>query len=67
MVSGSKGKIDPYAKRSKKIMKYLVMCTKCSKWVHARCIKMKRVTTTMVKGCICEQHDMTIKEPDKEI
>ena len=45
MVSGSKGevlksKFDP--------------CAKCNKWVHGRCTKMKRVTSTPAKGFVCE-------------
>ena len=48
MVSGSKGeilesKVDPSAKCGKRVMAHLVMCTKCGKWVHGRCAKMKRV------------------------
>ena len=43
-VSGSKSdvlksKVDKCGKR--------VMCTKCGKWVHGRCAKMKRVTLTL--------------------
>ena len=43
------------------------MCAKCSKEVHARCAKIKRVTTTLAKGFVCEQCFKTIKEPDKEM
>ena len=32
----------------------LVICTKCGKWVHGRCAKMKRVTSTLAKGFVCE-------------
>ena len=71
MVSGSESevvqsKVDPCAKFSKRFMENSVMCTKCGKWVHARCMKMKRVTTTLSKR-LCEQCVKTIKEPDKEI
>ena len=31
-----------------------VMCTKCGKWVHGRCAKMKRVTSTLAKSFVCE-------------
>ena len=31
-----------------------MMCTKCGKWVHGRCAKMKRVTSTLVKGFVCK-------------
>ena len=49
MVSDLKGevlisKVDQRAKCSQKMMANLVMGTKCGKWVHGRCAKMKRVT-----------------------
>ena len=31
-----------------------IMCTKCGKWVHDRCVKIKRVTLTLAKGFVCE-------------
>ena len=43
------------------------MCTKCSKCVHARCAKRKKVTTTLAKRFVCEQCVKKIIEPDKEI
>ena len=59
MVSGSKGevlqsKVDPCAKCGKRVMANSVMCTKCCKWVHGRCTKMKRVTSTLEKGFVFE-------------
>ena len=36
-------------------MENLVMCAKCSEWMHARCAKMKKVITTLAKGFICKQ------------
>ena len=59
IMSGSKGeilkrKVDPCAKCSKRVMENSVMCTKCCKWIHGRCAKMKRVTSTLTKGFVCE-------------
>ena len=59
MVSGSKGEVlksevDPCAKCAKRVMANSMMCTKCGKWVHGRCTKMKRVTSTLTKGFVCE-------------
>ena len=59
MMSGSKGevlksKVDPCAKCGKRVMAISVMCTKSGKWVHSRCAKMKRVTSTMAKGFACK-------------
>ena len=59
MMSGSKGevlksKVDPCAKSGKRVKANLMMCTKCNKWVHGRCAKMKRVTSTLAKGFVCE-------------
>ena len=59
MVCGSKGevfksKVDPCAKCVKRVVENLLMCTKCGKWVHDRCSKMKRVTSILAKGFVCE-------------
>ena len=31
-----------------------MMCAKCGKWVHGRCAKMKRVTSTLAKVFVRE-------------
>ena len=49
-----KSKVDSCAKCGKRVMTNLVMCTKCDKWVHGRCAKMKRLTSTLAKGFVCE-------------
>ena len=48
----------------------LVMCTKCGKWVHSRCAKMKIVTSTLAKSFVCKVCVDTkegIAEPGEEI
>ena len=75
MVSGSKGEVfmsnvDPCAKCGKKVMANLMMCAKCGKCVHGRCTKMKKVTSTLAKGFVCELCVDTkegIVEPCEEI
>ena len=75
MVSSSKGKVlkgkvDPCAKCGKRVVANLVMCTKCGKWVHGRCVKMKRVISTLAKGFVCELCIDTkeeIVEPGEEL
>ena len=75
MVNGSKGEVfksivDPCAKCSKRVMANSVMCTKCGKWIHGKCAKMKRVTSTLAKGFVCEVYVYTkegIVEPGKEL
>ena len=59
MVSGSKdeilkSKVDSCAKCGKRVVANLVMCTKCGKWVHGRCARMKRVTSTLAKVFVCK-------------
>ena len=54
VVSGLKGEVlkrevDLCAKHSKRVMANLVMCTNRGKWVHGRCTKIKRVTSTLAK------------------
>ena len=60
VVSGSigevlKSKVDPCAKCGKSVMANSMICTKCGKWVHGRCTKMTKVTSTLAKGFICGQ------------
>ena len=59
IVSGSKGevlksKVDPCAKCCNRVMANSMMCTRCGKWVHGRCAKMKRVTSALAKDFVCE-------------
>ena len=54
MVIGSKdevlkSKVDSYPKCGKRVMANSMRCTKCGKWVHGRCSKRKRVTSTLQK------------------
>ena len=47
-----------------------VVCTKCGKWMHGRCAKMKRVTSTLAKGFVCKVCVDTMKgivKPGEEI
>ena len=47
-----------------------VMCTKCGKWVHGRCAKMRRVTSTLAKGFVCDlcvHRKKGIVEPGEEL
>ena len=47
-----------------------VLCTKCGKWVHGRCSKVKKVTSTLAKCFICERYIEAMKgrgKPAKEL
>ena len=60
MESGSKGEIftsrvDPCGMCGRRVMKNSVCCTKCEKWIHGRCAKMKRVTRRLAEGFECEK------------
>ena len=51
-------------------MANLVPRTKCGKWLQCRCVKLKRVTSTLEKGFICERCVEAIKrnvEPAKKL
>ena len=45
-------KVDPCAKCSHRVMANSAVCSKCGKWVHGRCVKMKKVTSILAKGFI---------------
>ena len=58
MVSGcegelSKTKIDPCGVFGKRVMANLVLCTKCMRWTHGRCAKVKRVTPRLASDFVC--------------
>ena len=51
-------------------MENSVIGTKCGKWVHGRCAKMKRVISTLAKGFVCKLRVYTkegIVGPGEEI
>ena len=49
-----KSKVDPCTKSGKRLMANSVMCTRCGKWMHGGCAKIKRVTLTLAKVFFCE-------------
>ena len=60
MVNDSKEEIPkaksiyvPTAKCCKTVMANTVVCTKC-KWMHGRCVKTKKVSSTLAKGFACK-------------
>ena len=66
MVSGSKeeiikSKVDPCAKHGQRVIIHSVLCTKCGKWVHGRCAKMKRVASTL------SQYEEREREREKDV
>ena len=54
-------KVDLNTECGKGVMKNSVTCTKCGKWVHGRCAKMKKATSTRAKNFVCERCAKTIK------
>ena len=58
MVSGLKGelfksKIDPCGVCERRVITNSELCTKCGKWVHGRCAKIKRVTARLAMRFVC--------------
>ena len=57
-VSGAEGevtvsKVDPCGICGKGVMANSVLCVKCTKWIHGRCAKVKRVTLGLAKDFVC--------------
>ena len=51
-------------------MANLVICSKCGKWVHGICIKMKKVISTLANNFVCERCIEAMKgivEPNEEL
>ena len=58
VVSGAEGKmsvskIDPGGICGKRVMANSVLCVKCGKWIHGRCVKVKRVTPRLGRDFVC--------------
>ena len=52
LVSGAEGevsvsKVDPCGICGKQVMANSVLCVKCGKWIHGRCVKVNRVTSSL--------------------
>ena len=67
MISGSKvevlkSKVDSCAKCGNRVVANSAMSTKCGKWVHGRCAKMKRVNSFLAKGFVCKLWVDTMEE-----
>ena len=57
-VSGTEGeivlsKIDPCGICGKRVGSNAVCCTQCTKWIHGRCTKMKKVTCSSARHFVC--------------
>ena len=58
VVSGAEGevtvsKVDPSGICGKLVMENSVLCVKCRKWIHGRCMKVKRVTLRLGRDFVC--------------
>ena len=58
VVSGAKdemtvSKIDPYGICGKRVMANSVLSVKCGKWIHGRCVRVKRVTPRLGRDFEC--------------
>ena len=52
------------------MMENLMLCTKCGKCVHGRCMKRNRVPSTLAKGFVCKRYVEAIKgivKPHEEL
>ena len=72
MVCGSEGeapksRIDPWDVCSERVMANSVLCTMCGKWIHSRCVKIKKMTSKMVKDFVCKKCRKSSKEKVKTI
>ena len=60
MVNGTEGeialsKIDPCGVCGKRIGSNAVFCTQCTKWIHGRSTKMKKVTCSSARHFVCRR------------
>ena len=60
MVSGAEGEIvrskaDSCEICGKRVMSNAVLCTVCKKWIHARCARTKKVSSSFAQQFICRR------------
>ena len=60
MVSGTEGKItlskiNPCGICGKTVGCNAVCCTQCTRWIHGRCTKMKKVTSSFARHFVCRR------------
>ena len=48
-------RIDPCRICGKMVTASSVLCTKCDQWIHERCFKLKKVTTSMARLFVCSK------------
>ena len=46
-------KVDPCSICGKRVMANSVLCVKCRKLIHGRCVKVKRVTLRLGRDFVC--------------
>ena len=61
MVSGTGGevvlsKVDPCGICRKRVGSNAVCCTHCTRWIHERCAKMKKVTCSSARRFVCRRY-----------
>ena len=59
-------KVDPCAICGKRVMRNSVQCRSCQKWMHARCMGVKRVTEKIAEKAICKNCHKIDKESGEE-
>ena len=75
VVSGSDGevlasKVDPCGVCGKRVKANSLSCTKCGKWIHGRCAKIKRVSPSMARDFTCRRCETRaggVVEPVEEL
>ena len=48
-------KIDPCGICGKRVGSNAVCCTQCTKWIHGRCTKIKKVTCSSARRFVCRR------------
>ena len=58
----SESKVDPCGVCSFRVMANSVLCLLCGKWIHDRCVNVKRVTPMFSKNFTCRKCEGNIGE-----
>ena len=48
----SKSMVDPCGVCTLTVKANTVLCVQCGKWIHGRCARVKRVTSTFSRKCV---------------
>ena len=58
----SNSKVEPCGVCSLRVKASSVLCVQCGRWIHVRCVGVKRVTSKFSRNCTCRKCGGNVRE-----